>query len=66
MRGVTKPVTLNALARTNVNPKSNKAVAGFKISGTVLRSDFGIGTSFAAATLSDEVQIIANAEFGKN
>ena len=66
MRGVTKPVTLNALARTNVNSKSNKTVAGFKISGTVLRSDFGIGTSFAAATLSDEVQIIANAEFGKN
>jgi len=66
MRGVTKPVTLNALARTSVNPMSKKTVAGFKISGMVLRSDFGIGNGFGAAMLSDEVQIIANAEFGKN
>ena len=66
MHGVTKPVTLNALARTGVNPMSKKTVAGFKISGTVLRSDFAIGSSFPAAMLSDEVQIIANAEFSKN
>jgi len=66
MHGVTKPVTLNALARTGVNPMSKKTVAGFKISGTVLRSDFAIGSSFPAAMLSDEVQIVANAEFSKN
>jgi polyisoprenoid-binding protein YceI len=66
MHGVTKPVSFNALARTGVNPMSKKTVAGFKISGTVLRSDFAIGSSFPSAMLSDEVQIIANAEFSKN
>ena len=66
MRGVTKPVTLTAVAKTGIHPMSKKNIAGFKITGKVLRSDFVIGTSFAAATLSDEVQIIANAEFGKN
>lgn len=66
MHGVTKPVTLNAAARTGVNPKSKKTIAGFKITGTVLRSDFGIGGSMASAMISDEVQIIANAEFSKN
>jgi polyisoprenoid-binding protein YceI len=66
MHGVTKSVTLNAVARTCVNPMSKKTIAGFKITGTVLRSDFGIGGSMPSAMISDEVQIIANAEFSKN
>jgi len=66
MHGVTKPVTLNAVAKTGVNPMSKKTVAGFKITGTVLRSDFGIGGSMPTAMISDEVQISANAEFSKN
>jgi polyisoprenoid-binding protein YceI len=66
MHGVTKPVTLVAVAKTAVNPMSKKTVAGFKITGIVKRSDFGIGGSVPEAIVSDEVQIIANAEFIKN
>ncbi len=66
MHGITKPVTLIAVARTGVNPMSKKEIAGFKISGKLKRSDFGIGSSVPDAIVSDEVQIIANAEFIKN
>ena len=66
IHGITKPVTLTAIARSGVNPMSKKTIAGFKITGTVLRSDFAIGSSYPSAILSDEVQIIANAEFGRD
>ena len=67
LHGVTKPVTLDVVYNgTVVNPMSKKTVAGFKITGTVKRSDFGIAPSFPAAALSDEVKLNANAEFVKN
>jgi polyisoprenoid-binding protein YceI len=64
--GVTKSVTLNAIYNgTIVNPMSKKTVAGFKVTGTIKRTDFGIGTTFPAAMLSDEVALDANTEFVK-
>jgi polyisoprenoid-binding protein YceI len=41
-------------------------VSGFKVTGTIKRTDFGIATSFPAAALSDEVALNANAEFVKD
>jgi len=66
MHGITKPVTLTAVARTGTNPMSKKTIAGFKITGSLNRSDFGIGGSTPSAIVSDEVLINANAEFIKN
>lgn len=66
MHGVTKSVTLNAVCKTGTNPMSKKAMAGFKITGKVKRSDFGIGGSMPTAILGEEVSILANAEFVKN
>lgn len=66
MHGVTKPVGLNVVAKTGTNPYSKKAIAGFKITGTLKRSDFGIGGETPSAIVSDEVQIICNAEFSKD
>jgi polyisoprenoid-binding protein YceI len=67
MHGVTKPVVLDVIFNgTMEHPYTKKTVAGFKISGTVKRTDFNIGPKFAAGTLSDEVQILANAEFSKD
>lgn len=64
MHGVTKSVTLDATHVGNFeNPKSKKTVSGFKITGEVKRSDFGVGAGFAAPMLSDEVQLIADVEF---
>ena len=67
LHGVTKKVTLNAVHYGNVeNPQSKKTVAGFKVTGIVKRSEFGIGAGFPAPGLSDEVNLIADLELGKN
>ena len=64
--GVTKSVVLNAVLNgTAVNPQSKKTVAGFKVTGTIKRTDFGIATGFPSSMLSDEVTLSANAEFVK-
>jgi polyisoprenoid-binding protein YceI len=64
--GVTKSVTLNATFNgTTVNPMSKKTVAGFKVTGTIKRTDFNLGANFPPAMLSDEVALTANTEFVK-
>jgi len=40
-------------------------VAGIQITGTIKRSDFGLGAGFPAPMISDEVLIKADGEFGK-
>lgn len=65
MHGVTKPVTLELWYRGTIeNPMSKKPVAGFRATGKVNRSDFGIGPKFAPPMLSEEVVIVADGEFG--
>ena len=66
MHGVTKAIELDAVAAIGTNPMSKKTVAGFKVSGTVKRSDFGIAPSTPSAMLGDEVSIVANTEFAKD
>lgn len=67
MHGVTRSVTLEATLKGPAeHPMSKKQVAGFKVTGTIKRSDFGLGTSFPSTMLSDEVAISSNAEFIKN
>lgn len=64
MHGITKSVVLKAIHVGNFeNPKSKKISSGFKITGTVNRSEFGVGPGFTAPMLSDEVQLIADVEF---
>jgi polyisoprenoid-binding protein YceI len=64
--GVTKSVTLNATFNGSiVNPMSKKNTAGFKVTGTIKRSDFNIGANFPATMVSDEVALEANTEFVK-
>jgi len=66
LRGVTKPVNMDLWYRGTVeNPMSKKATAGFQLTGTIKRSDFGLGEKFPAPMLSDDVQIRANGEFTK-
>jgi polyisoprenoid-binding protein YceI len=65
MHGVTKAVALTAVSRTGTNPMTKKPMAGFKITGKLKRSDFGIGSNIPTAIVSDEVIINCNAEFNK-
>jgi polyisoprenoid-binding protein YceI len=65
MHGVTKPVTLEVTFNgTTTHPFNKKTVAGFKVKGTIKRSDFSVGT-IPVAVVADEIGIVANAEFTK-
>jgi polyisoprenoid-binding protein YceI len=66
MHGVTKAIELDAICRMGTNPMNKKEIAGFKITGKLKRTDFGIGASMPEAMIGDEVSIVANAEFDKN
>ncbi len=67
LHGITKKVELDATHYGNVeHPQSKKMVAGFKVTGIVKRSDFGIAPSFTAPGLADEVNLIADLELGKD
>jgi polyisoprenoid-binding protein YceI len=67
LHGVTKSVELDAtLNGTAVHPYTKKTIAGFKVTGVIKRSDFGISPGTPTSALSDEVELNANAEFEKN
>jgi polyisoprenoid-binding protein YceI len=67
LHGVTKPVTLNVVFNGTVtNPMNKKTSAGFKVTGIIKRSDFGIATDFPANMVSDDVMLNANVEFVKS
>lgn len=66
IHGVTKPVTFDATLRGTYTNQAQKQVAGFKITGTIKRTDFGVGTKFGNAMVSEDVTLIANAELVKN
>ena len=66
LHGVTKPITLDLWYRGTIeNPMSKTPTAGFQVTGTIKRSDFGLGQNFPAPMLSDEVTIKADGEFAK-
>lgn len=67
MHGVTKPVTLDVIMNgpvTNESPRGKTEKVGFKATGTLKRSDFGVGT-IPVAVVSDEVELKAMGEFAK-
>ena len=66
MHGVTKTVTLDVTLNGMIeHPRSKKMIAGFKVSGVIKRTDFGISTGTPTAMLGDEITIHANTEFVK-
>ena len=64
LNGITSPVTLDVTMRgVGQDPVVGKPSVGFQATGTLLRSDFGLG-AFAPA-VSDEVQLEVNVEAHK-
>jgi polyisoprenoid-binding protein YceI len=63
LKGVTKPVTLQArLVGAGTNPRPpNKATVGFAATAAIKRSHFGI--SFGVPIVSDRVDLVINAAF---
>lgn len=63
MRGVTKPITLDAVFRGPIEGRGGKKIVGIKASGTLNRIDFGVGKS--GPTVDDEVTLRISGEFSK-
>lgn len=64
MRGITRPVVLNAtLIGKKVDPKTKLTTAGFRLKGSVKRTDFELGPKFIPAAIGNVVTIIVDAEF---
>jgi polyisoprenoid-binding protein YceI len=64
MHGITRPVTMALQYNGTVeNTMNKKQTAGFQLTGTLKRSDFGIGVTFLESVISDEVRIKADGEF---
>lgn len=62
IRGVTRPITLDAqLAGAGNNPFNRKVTVGFHASTTIRRSDFGI--NYAVPMVSDMVDLTISAAF---
>jgi polyisoprenoid-binding protein YceI len=67
LHGVTKLVELDVvLGGVAVHPYTKKSIAGFKITGTIKRSDFGVGSGTPTSVVGDEVVIAAATEFAKD
>ena len=65
MKGVTKPIVVDlVLNGIGKNTRTNKPIAGFKLTGSVKRTDFGVG-GMPSAVVSEEIEIRAVGEFGK-
>lgn len=64
MHGVTKPVTFTAVHNGTVKNEAGKNVAGFKLSGTIKRSEFSVGQP--SPGLSDEVRLLCDLEVAQN
>lgn len=65
IKGVTKPVTVDlTLVGTGAN-RQGKKLAGFKASGIIKRTDFGVG-AMPSAVVSEEIELRASGEFVAN
>ena len=64
MHGVTKSVSFTAIHNGTAKNQAGNDVAGFKMIGSIKRSDFNVGQ--VSPGLSDEVKLIADLEVAKN
>ncbi|MEP7267543.1 MAG: YceI family protein [Saprospiraceae bacterium] len=64
MHGITKLVSMDLWYRGTTDTTMNKQKdAGFKLTGTLKRSDFNIGSKMPTAVVSDDLEIKADGEF---
>jgi polyisoprenoid-binding protein YceI len=54
--------TLNGVS-TN---KAGKKIAGFRFTGTLNRTAFGVGTTIPVVVVGEEIELKANGEFVQN
>ena len=64
IHGITKPIYLDVTYNGKaLNPMSKKYSFGFTITGKLDRKDFSIGSGATTSFISNEIELISNAEF---
>jgi len=63
IKGVTKPVEFQVIINGPIDRRGKKVI-GIKVTGTINRTQFGVGGS-GNAMVSEEVTLVANGEFVK-
>jgi polyisoprenoid-binding protein YceI len=66
LHGVTIPVVFNVVFNGWAVTMTKKKTAGFTVTGKLKRSDFYVGGSPPETGVSDEIEVWANVEIGKN
>ncbi|HET6999746.1 MAG TPA: YceI family protein [Puia sp.] len=66
LHGVTVPVTFKVELNGWAVTMTKKQTAGFTVTGTLKRSDFNLGGTPAQTGASNEIEVWANVEIGKN
>ncbi len=66
MHGVTVPVVFNVVFNGWAVTMTKKQTAGFTVTGEVKRSDFNLGGALLESGISNEIEVWANVEIGKN
>ena len=67
LHGITKPVVFILIYNgTTINEFNKKTVSGFKVTGTIKRTDFNLGAEFPAPMLADEAQLDADLFLNKD
>ncbi|HEX7414788.1 MAG TPA: YceI family protein [Bacteroidia bacterium] len=64
IHGITKPILLEVVYNGKaLNPMTKKSSVGFTITGKLYRNDFLVGTGVGNSLVSNEIELISNAEF---
>jgi polyisoprenoid-binding protein YceI len=66
MHGVTVPVVFDVLFNGWAVTMTKKKTAGFTVTGKIKRSDFNLGGAPLESGISNEIEVWANVEIGKN
>jgi polyisoprenoid-binding protein YceI len=66
IHGVTKPIVFNVVLNGWAVTMTKKKTAGFTVTGEVKRSDFNLGGTPLETGVSNEIEVWANVEIGKN
>jgi polyisoprenoid-binding protein YceI len=62
IKGVTKPVTLDLTMIGTATNRQGKKLAGFKATGSINRTQFGVG-AMPSAVVGEEIELRASGEF---
>lgn len=67
MRDVTKSITMDlTITGPREHPRSKKSIIGIKVTTTINRKDFNVGSNFPEMAVANEVQLRAVGEFTKD